>query len=206
MTRGEARALRRRITPEARHEKSLAIAGHLLRWPPYRDAKTVMAYVSVDAEVETDALLAMIVSSGKRLALPRCKPDGIMEATHSDTFAFGSRREPPPLRSISEIPPRSADCTDGLCPGLWGIPEHPPDVPALCKAEIDLILVPGLLFDTRGNRLGQGGGYYDRYLAGYTGMTCGMAFEAQTVSALSPQPHDAPIRALATERGVRLLG
>lgn len=181
MTRREARALRRRIAPDARHEKSLAIAAHLLLWPPYRDAKTVMAYVSVGAEVETGALLEMILSAGKRLALPRCKPDGIMEAPHSSTL----------------------DC---LRPGLWGIPEHPQDTPSLSKADIDLILVPGLLFDAHGDRLGQGGGYYDRFLADFAGMTCGLAFAAQTVLKLAARPHDVPVRALATEEGIRLFG
>lgn len=94
----------------------------------------------------------------------------------------------------------------GACvPGVYGIPEPPEGAEVADPAEIDLIFAPGLAFDRRGNRVGHGAGYYDRYLAGYGGMVCGVCFAAQVVEDLSPAPHDVPVGALATEAGVQLI-
>jgi 5-formyltetrahydrofolate cyclo-ligase len=179
VNRSEARALRSAIPAADRHAWSLAIARHLRDWSVYQNARSVMAYASVGAEVETAALLDNILRDGKRLLLPRCLPGGVMQAV--------------------AVPDLSA-----LKPGFRGILE--PVGEAVPKAGIDLILAPGLLFDRSGNRLGQGGGYYDRFLSDYPGVVCALAFGAQVVEALDAQPHDRPMHALLTERGILQCG
>jgi 5-formyltetrahydrofolate cyclo-ligase len=175
VTRSEARLLRAAIPAANRRAWSLAIARHVREWAVYQSARSVMAYASVGAEVETAALLEGILRDGKQLLLPRCLPGGAMQAV--------------------AVPDLAA-----LAPGFRGIPEPVGD--AAPKAGIDLILAPGLLFDKSGNRLGQGGGHYDRFLSDYPGVVCALAFSAQVLEALSAQPHDRPMHALATERGI----
>lgn len=88
--------------------------------------------------------------------------------------------------------------------GHHRIPE-PQDTPALLP---DLLLVPCVGFDDDGYRLGYGGGYYDRTLAGWPGatkpVTVGIAYEACRVAALPREAHDVPLDAIVTEKGPRL--
>lgn len=176
--RGEA--ARRAITGEDRRQRERAILAAVLDWPSFAAADTVMAYASIGTEVDTYPLLGEILARGKRLFLPRTMGRGIMTAMQ-----------------VSDL---------GACvPGAYGILEPPEDAYAADPTEIDLILVPGLAFDRHGNRVGHGAGYYDRYLAAYGGLTCGVCFAAQVVQGLSPQPHDVPVGALATEAGVHII-
>lgn len=178
MTRDEARALRGSLPEAARRAWSARIMAAILDWNAYARSRTVMAYASIGSEVQTHALLREIALQGKRLVLPRCAGRGMMDAAPCDDLTR-------------------------MAKGRYGILEPPGDARAVPRDEIDLILVPGLLFDRWGARLGQGAGYYDRYLAGYAGMTCGVAFAAQVLDRrLAVQPHDVPVRAIVTERGL----
>ncbi|HEY5663063.1 MAG TPA: 5-formyltetrahydrofolate cyclo-ligase [Ilumatobacter sp.] len=75
----------------------------------------------------------------------------------------------------------------------------PPDDPGA----IDVVIVPGLAFTRRGDRLGQGGGWYDRVLAGVRDdcVTIGVAFAPQLVDELPVEPHDRPVDLVVTEHG-----
>jgi 5-formyltetrahydrofolate cyclo-ligase len=179
VNRREARLLRAALPASDRHAWSLAIARHVREWAVYQNARSVMAYASNGAEVETAALLEDILRDGKRLLLPRCLPGGMMQAVPVSNLAL-------------------------LMPGFRGIME--PVGEAVPKSGIDLILAPGLLFDKSGNRLGQGGGYYDRFLSDFEGVVCALAFHAQVVPALQAQPHDRPMHALVTECGILQCG
>ena len=176
MTRDEARMLRKAVPKETRSAWSRDIAQYVLAWEAYQHAETVMAYMSIGSEVETAGLLQAVLADGKRLALPRCEGSGIMHA-------------------------KEVQGLDGLQRGTLGIFEPPRDAPTVHRADMDIVLVPGLLFDRQGNRMGQGAGYYDRFLSGFQGTTCGLAFSVQVVDNLSPKPHDIPICALVTECG-----
>ncbi len=179
MTRGEALAMRRAIPPDQRRAMSDAITADILAWDAFRRAEAVMAYASVGAEVETWPLLRETLRLGKRLLLPRCLGAGVMEAVPVDGLSTLTR-------------------------GVLGIREPGPVAPPFDRRAIGLILVPGVAFDWSGNRIGHGAGYYDRFLCGFDGMTCGLAFSAQVSDRLSVLPHDVPVRALATEHGIRV--
>lgn len=177
MTRTKAKRLRDGLPAEARAEYSERITRHLLAWPVFERAQSVMAYVSFRSEVDTKNLLPVILSHKKRLYLPRCGKKGRMDAVETpDLFA--------------------------LVPGMLSIMEPCPSLSAANKHEIDLILTPGLAFDWTGARLGWGGGYYDRFLSDYHGMTCGLAFSVQIAQKLSRAGHDIDVQALATELGI----
>ncbi len=70
--------------------------------------------------------------------------------------------------------------------------------------EIDLIVVPGIGFDRAGNRLGRGGGFYDRFLSrdGFRGLICGLAFEEQVIETIPMMEHDIRLNLLVTDKGV----
>ena len=82
------------------------------------------------------------------------------------------------------------------------LPEYQMEARAItAREELDLILVPGLCFDSRGSRLGQGGGYYDRYLEDYEGVTIGLCREDFFQVNLPREPLDAWVRFVLTEEG-----
>ena len=67
------------------------------------------------------------------------------------------------------------------------------------KAEIDVVLVPNLLCDRKGYRLGYGGGYYDRWLAGYSGLTVSLCPPERLVAELPREPFDVPVDLVISE-------
>lgn len=93
---------------------------------------------------------------------------------------------------------RMAKYTPELKKGKFGIPE--PEYPVWAGAdELDLILVPGVAFDRAGNRLGRGGGFYDRLLPQYNAVRVGICFDFQCLEEIPVEPHDCLIDFLVTE-------
>ena len=86
-------------------------------------------------------------------------------------------------------------------PGPYGIREPAATLPVVAPRDLDVMLVPGVAFDPRGNRLGYGGGYYDRVLAARPCLTIGIAWTFQVVDAVPMEPWDQPVDALLTESG-----
>jgi 5-formyltetrahydrofolate cyclo-ligase len=89
-------------------------------------------------------------------------------------------------------------------PGAFGILEPRPKHPKVEKSEVQVCFVPLLAFDGHGRRLGQGMGFYDRFLEGFSGFKIGVGFEWQ----FSPQPlpveaYDQPLDGVITEHGIR---
>lgn len=93
-------------------------------------------------------------------------------------------------------------------PHRFGMRQPPADAPVLDPGELDVVLVPGRLFDRHGTRLGRGGGHYDRLLPRLRpGVPAvGITVEARVVPRLPTEDHDAPMTHLATEAGVRAVG
>lgn len=85
----------------------------------------------------------------------------------------------------------------------FGVRQPPADAPRVALETVDAVLLPGLAFDRSGVRLGYGGGFYDRLLPGFPGLTVGVVWEALVVEALPTEDHDLRVRCLATEGGVR---
>ncbi len=86
---------------------------------------------------------------------------------------------------------------DAVAPGPWRYPQPLADAAVIVP---DLLLVPVLGFDRSGNRLGQGGGHYDRYLAAHPGtIAVGIAWSVQAVDAVPVAAHDMPMHAILTE-------
>jgi len=148
--------------------------------PPFAAARTVLAYSSFGSEPETDAFLVAVLEEGKTLVLPRVDR---------------------PTRSLELY--RVTEPGRQLRPGVWGIREpDPAGCPPVSPGEIDFVLVPGLVFDVKGGRIGYGAGYYDRllYRCPPTAALVAGAFELQVVPEVPMAPHDRRVDRVVTER------
>ncbi|MGN0995543.1 MAG: 5-formyltetrahydrofolate cyclo-ligase [Candidatus Ventricola sp.] len=171
--RARMRALRRAL-PEAEQACcARAVLERLQGLALYRDARCVMAYAAARGELPLDAVLRDVLSSGRALLLPRCGAPGEMTA-------------------------RRVTALWQLRPGAYGLPEPGEDCPAANTQDIDLILVPGAAFDRRGGRLGQGGGYYDRFLPQTSALRVGVCHDFALLERVPVQAHDARMDAILT--------
>ncbi len=175
-------AARDALEPQERRLKSDSITRKLWRIETVCQAKTLFAYVSFRSEVQTLPFIRQCLGQGKVVAAPL-------------TVAAENRLVPYAL----------ADPALDLRPGYCGIPE--PDTTRLAPVDpgqIDVVIVPGSVFDPAGGRLGYGGGYYDRFLAKEAPQACriGIAFEIQVVTAVPLLPHDQRLHILVTEKRI----
>ncbi len=164
------------LAPEQRSSKSREIEERLFALPEFRAARVVMFFASFRSEVETLPMIRRALAEGKRVVLPK--------VAGRDLALFEIR-----------------DVDRDVQTGTWGIPEPVQGAPVAIK-DIDFLIVPGAVFDERGNRLGYGAGYYDRILANYGGPTAALAFEMQIVSNVPVAAHDVPVQKIVTERRV----
>ena len=179
--RASLRVRRENLSPSERTALSHRITSTLIALPDFRRASTVLAYMSLGAEFETAAFVQRVLADGKILVLPRVN----RELRRLDLFAV-------------------RDLEAELAPGVWGIREPVPESCQTVVAEdIDFALVPGLGFDARGGRLGYGGGYYDRLLAGLPASAprVAAAFSAQMLEAVPMESHDQYVDVVVTEDG-----
>ncbi len=175
-------SLRRQLAAAraAKPEAERAAAGRLIRdqvlaLPQVAAAGTIAAYYSADPEPGTHSLVFALWKRGSYVVLPVLLPDGDLD--------WASYEGP-----------------DSLAPGPRGIlqPTEPVRGPGTV-ARADLVLVPALAVDASGNRLGRGGGSYDRALARVGGQvpTIALLYDEELVDRLPSEPHDRTVRAVA---------
>ena len=145
--------------------------------PEYQEAGTVFCFVGTDREINTRPILEDILAAGKRLCVPLCMGKGIME-----------------LRQVTDL--------RQLVPGAYGILEPPADAPIVAVDEVDFAVMPCLTCNRLGQRLGRGGGYYDRFLSHYRGGTVLLCREKLIREEIPLEPHDYPVPWVLTERGL----
>lgn len=177
--RRSLRARLRQVPPPQRAAWSAQACAALGATERCNRAGTLFCFVSLPWEIDTGPLLRATLQRGGRLAVPRIQAPGRIEALAIDDL--GALR-PGPM---------------GILEPIAGTPVPP--------EEIDLLVCPGLAFDPSGGRLGQGGGFYDRFLAGVRPgdvWVVGLAFDLQRLPRVPTEPHDLPVAAVATESGV----
>ena len=171
---------RDRLTDRQRHEKSERITATLLSSDAVLSSNSIFVYVNFRSEVETVSFIRRLLSMGKQVSVPLTR----VAEKRLDIV-------------VIEDPDRD------LAPGYCSIPEPTREVAearTISAEALDLILLPGSVFDERGGRFGYGGGYYDRLLAGIPGaIRYGLAYELQVVEKLDLQPHDQILDAIVTE-------
>lgn len=166
------------MQPDEHQMKSDRIVEFLKADEVFQKAETVGVTISAFPEVDTHRLIEYCWKAGKKTVVPKCDP-----VTRAMTFRIiedFSQLETVYMRLLEPIEQK----TESVEPG-----------------EIDLLLVPGVVFSPDGYRIGFGGGYYDRYLTRYTGPTRSLAFAMQLVDAVPVEPHDVPVDIIFTELG-----
>ncbi len=144
---------------------SAALAQQLFAHPLYRRAKTLYAYLSYNQEVRTEGIIRQALKDGKKVAVPK---------VYGDTMRFVYIHEGSPIST-----------------GYKGIPEPVEDHLAADKTA--LVLMPGLAFTKEGQRMGYGGGFYDRFLASEPHPTIALCYDFQLVDSLPTEIHDVPV-------------
>lgn len=149
----------------------------LLASEAYAHSRTVLAFVAMPDELSTDALLRDVITSKRRLVLPRAS----------------SRSAAMTLHQVGNL---DAD----LERSRLGFRQPKKSLPCVAVNEIDLIVVPGVAFDERGYRLGRGAGHYDRLLCapGIRATIVAMALDEQIIAGLPVEPHDRPVHTIFT--------
>ncbi|WP_102274565.1 5-formyltetrahydrofolate cyclo-ligase [Cytobacillus massiliigabonensis] len=160
--------------PQYEHD-SYEIAQLLFQDTLWKEANTIAVTISKSPEVDTYQIIRKAWEEGKRVVIPKCLP-------RNKEMVFRTLTKFNQLESVYY----------GLLEPIEAVTR---EVPA---KEIDLIIVPGLAFSKNGYRIGFGGGYYDRYLAGFAGQTVSLAFTPQLVAELPIEEHDIPVNKIIT--------
>jgi len=173
--RASRQAARRELPQTQLTAAGRALSDAVLAYPPTQMAGTVAAYVSVGSEPSTRALIFTLWKRGSYVLLPLLEPGGDLDwASYEgpDSLVTGPR-------------------------GLLQPGEPPRGRTAISSA--DLVIVPALAVDRRGNRLGRGGGSYDRALArvGPAVPTIALLYDDELLDEVPAAPHDRPVRAVA---------
>ena len=180
--RQEAKAYRRSLSAEAKEKKDSAILRRLLSLRQYQQASLVLTYVSTPIEVDTHQLIRQAFADGKRVGVPRC-----IDGTRLMEFYE--------IGSMEDLEKRT-----------FGVLEP---IPERCQLLTDfsksICVVPALLYDLSGYRIGYGGGYYDRFLAQYPGYKVGITYVKCIRRKVLHGRYDVPVSALVTERDVNFL-
>jgi 5-formyltetrahydrofolate cyclo-ligase len=170
-------ARRDALDPETRRTGSQTITAKLIALPEYRAAAVICAYVSFGSEFDSAAFCSDVMASGKRLLLPR-----INRKTR--------------MLELREVKNLGGD----LVAGVWGISEPGERCRIVPWSAAEFLLVPGVAFTVTGERLGYGGGYYDRLLSGLGAKTprIAAAFTLQVVNSIPTGPNDQRVHLIVT--------
>jgi 5-formyltetrahydrofolate cyclo-ligase len=171
---------RNEMPVDERVMKSARIVERLKELPDIRNASTIMVFLNFGSEVETDGIIVWGWEMGKRMIAPLCFPE------------------------TREMDPCIINDFSDLETGNYGIREpRAASARRVPHGEIDVVLIPAVAFDPRGQRIGYGGGYYDRFLpkvprAG----RIGVVFASQIIPEFNAGPYDTPAGLVVTEEGV----
>jgi len=162
------------LSEEQVKESSWQISRRLKQLPVIQRAQTVMGYYRIGNEVDIVSFLKELHGE-KTVFLPRTTINGDIEPVKFENEDFTRKGR------LGIIEPIGEPCDPG---------------------DLDVILVPGLVFDYKGYRLGYGKGFYDRFLGRIRkdAYICGIAYDFQIVETVLPLPSDIPVHWIVTEK------
>ncbi len=161
-----------------RRLRSKIITEKLFSLPQIGMAKKIFCYASFKSEVETEEIINRLLNNGVVVALPLCDKD-----THT-------------MKAIV------VESFEELKEGNYGIYEPPKDSLEISAENIDLVIVPALAFDRKGNRLGYGAGYYDRFLENYKGIVIGINFSEMILPNIPTDLNDHSMDIIVTDKEI----
>lgn len=174
--------LRRAQSSRDIEKKSGDIRSKFFTFVPFCQAETIFFYLAMKDEVQTEKMIEESLQKGKRVVAPSID---------------WQRKE--------ILPSEIKDLTKDIEIGVLKIPQPKNNLYSpFSPVNIDIVIVPGVVFDRKGNRLGFGGGFYDRFLGKLSDRTelVALAFELQLVDNVPSQSHDIAVNYLITERGI----
>ncbi len=160
-------------------QKCFEIAKRLYALAEWEKADVIAVTVSAPFEIDTWQIIRFAWISGKIVCIPKCDPETKqMKFFKIDNFTYLEKvyaglYEPDPVKTSFVQPDK-----------------------------LHLLIVPGLLFNAQGYRIGFGGGYYDRFLSKFTGKTVSLAFSFQLQNNIPVETHDLPVQKIVTDKQV----
>ncbi len=170
-------AVRDSITPEQKDAFDKKIFNKLTASITYRHSTDILLYASYRGEVDTWQIFEKAIQDGKKVAFPCCNPDNTM------TYRYVTDR--------SQLSEKS-----------FGILEPGDDCPECDPSNFSLLIVPGLVFDRSGYRIGYGKGFYDRYLSSFKGVSIGLAYSKLLLPEVPRGRYDRHVDVIISEKGV----
>lgn len=165
------------LSIDAFKDASMSIKNKLLQESSIMNSSTIAITISRKKEVDTKSIIQSLWDLGKTVAVPRCNPkDRTM-----DFYA---------ITNFEQLETVYLDLQEPIREKTVYIDKH----------DIDVIIVPGVVFDKQGYRIGYGGGYYDRYLQNFNGTLISLAFSLQVMDQLPKENHDIPVHYIITEQ------
>ena len=176
------REMRAGIDPGEKRRRDKKICDAAISLASYRFADHILMYAPTDEEIDIMPIALDALSKGKRVAFPRCFPeDHTME-----------------YRIVSSIDDLTGEC--------MGIREPSADLPLYEGEGSAVCFVPGLVYDSKGYRLGYGKGFYDRYLSSFRGNIIGVVYSDCILPEVPKGRFDISIKIILTEKGVIVTG
>ena len=175
--RADVAARVKNLSPVYCREADEAICRLVIQSDAYEKAQTVFCYVGTEREIDTMRLIHIMMRDGKKVAVPLCVKKGVMEA-------------------------RLIEGMGDLVSGRYGILEPRLECPVIAPEDLGLVIVPCCTGSPRGERLGYGGGYYDRYLPKVKCPTMLLCRHQLERDEIPMQPHDVLMDYFVTERGM----
>jgi 5-formyltetrahydrofolate cyclo-ligase len=185
--RERMRALRNSLSPEQVRSAGIAIADNVLERNDVAKASTLCVYAHTGKEIPTDRLMERFLADGKTVVVPDWegwKQGSGLRAASIDGLEA--------LDRDSRVVPQPSHVKGNI----------------VSTTEVDIFLLPGLAFDPQGNRLGMGGGYFDRFLvlASSTATFLGLAYDFQVIAHLPTENHDIRVHDVVTPGRARVRG
>lgn len=154
--------------------RSLHLVGQLFATEEWKEAQTIATTLARHPEIATEAIILKALQEGKQIVLPRT-----YNATKEMIFKKYSENDALEKKKLSLLEPLETAET-------------------VSPTDIDLVVVPGVVFNAENYRIGFGGGFYDRFLADYQGISISLCLDEQYHS-FQPEAHDIPVTFLIRE-------
>ena len=182
--RAQYKEYRGSLSSEERAVRDARICSLFLSSITYRYAKVLLMYAPFGGEIDVLPIARQALADGKTVAFPRCNKTECTMEYHI------------------------VDSVEALDVGAYGISEPPADAPVWhadqCEADTHPVcIVPGLVFDRAGYRVGYGKGYYDRYLSTFPGVRVGIVYADCVLARIPRGRFDLSVDVLVTDKGVR---
>lgn len=178
--RKKIRRQREEMPPKQKALLDKLVLKNILKLRQYKANDTILTYVSTKIEVDTFGLIRQALKDGKRVAVPRC-----IDNSREMDFYY--------ITSLNQLEPRTFGVLEPIKEQCEILKDYPK---GLC-------IIPGLVFDFDGYRLGYGKGYYDRFLSRFGGDTAGVCYSSCVQWKLVHGFYDRRADLLVTEKYIR---